>query len=695
MNPELMIIETPQGVQALRAYLSDKTYIAYDSETTGLTTRHEIVGLSVCAEDDKAYYVVLAKWNKAESKLEYLSGMYNACVDLLQDLQQKQLIMHNGLFDCQMAEAYFKILLTSALHTDTMILAHLLNENRSVGLKELASSMYGEDSTLEAKEMAASVKTNGGIYPAEMYKADAQVLAKYGAKDALLTYRLFNDLVPELVEQDLFDFFYNDESMPLLKGPTYDLNTTGVQVDTTKLASLKASLKAECAEAKAFIISETYNKVKDLYPGTTKAKTFNIGSSQQLSWLLFGKYGLEFGKLTDGGRIVCKAMNLKLPYSRAAQRTFIAECERRQGEVYSPEGTINGKTVRAKKIKAPWAYIKCDKETLTKLASKYEWIAKLLEYQKKTKLLSTYVEGMEERIQYGVMRASYLQHGTKTGRYAARNPNLQNLPRGDQRVKDCFIARPGKVFVSADFSQLEPRTFAYYSQDPKLMAAFDGSSDFYSVVGMPVYGKYDCTPQKDGSPDAFGIKYKSLRDDSKVIALSAAYGSTPAKLAPLLGKSIDDTEEDMLKYFEEFPGVRKMMLEAHTIVKKQGYVTNLFGRVRRIPEAKRIVKLYGNSQHWDLPYDARKLLNMACNFRIQSTGASIVNRSAIAFYNACRPAGIECKMISQIHDEIVIECLEEDADDVAALLQHCMENTVQLKGVGLEAIPRISRTLAK
>src|SRR6185369_9480654 len=117
----------------------------------------------------------------------------------------------------------------------------------------------------------------------------------------------------------------------------------------------------------------------------------------------------------------------------------------------------------------PWGYIACDKATLKKIAPKHKWVASLLQYQQKNKLLNTYIKGTEERIHYGVVTSSYLQHGTMTGRYASRNPNLQNLPRDDQRIKGCFVARPGKSFVSADFSQLEPRVFSYYSGDKHLM----------------------------------------------------------------------------------------------------------------------------------------------------------------------------------------------------------------------------------
>lgn len=697
MKPQLIVIDSIEGIKELQDYLSDKEYIAFDTETTGLTARHEVIGFSVCAEATKAFYVIMAEWHAPSNGLMYYQHQKEA-VALLGSLKGKCLIMHNGVFDCTMLESNYKISLIEDLHTDTMILAHLLDENRKVGLKELAKQYFGEDSVIEQKEMEASVTKNGGQLTKtsyELYKGDPYLIGKYGAKDTVLTLKLFYQLVPELYEQKLDKFFYEEESMPLLRGPTYELNTTGLQVDLNALSKLKKELQAECLEAKDFIHQEIRENTISKYPGNSKSTCFNIGSSQQLAWLLFSQMKLEFNALTKGGKTVCKALNLRLPYTATAKRDFIAICENSIGSIYQPEVKTMYKTTRAKKVKEPWSYIAVDKTTLKKLAPKHKWIEKLLEYQRKTKLLNTYVEGIEERIQYGVVTSSYLQHGTLTGRYASRNPNLMNLPRDDQRVKECFVSRPGKVFVSADYSQLEPRTFAFYSKDPRLMAAFDGTNDFYSVVGSEVYDKSDCTLQKDGSPDAFGVKYKKLRDLSKVIALASAYGATPHQLAPTTGKSIEDTASDMEKYFERFPGVRKMMLEAHNLAKENGFVTNLFDRVRRIPDAKSIVKLYGNVEHWDLPYDARKLLNMACNFRIQSTGASIVNRAAIKFNRDCKEAGITCKLVSQIHDELVVECNAQDAENISILLQNAMENTTHLEGVALEAIPRITKNLAK
>jgi DNA polymerase-1 len=684
----LRIIHTLSDISRVSEYVSDKSFIAYDCETTGITSRDEVVGVSISADENTAYYIVLAKWNTETKRLDHIPGMKDAVRTLLEQIKTKNLIMHNSVFDCMMAEAFFKIRLIDSIHTDTMILAHLLDENRRVGLKELSKTYFGADSTQESADMKASVLDNGGVWAAknkEMYKADSALLAKYGAKDALLTYKLFLKLVPELYEQNLDKFFYEDESMPLLRGATYEMNTIGLQVDRDRLMKLKKTLEAECAEAKAFVQSEIQSLVKDKYPGDTKNNAFNIGSPSQLAWLLFGHMALEFNSLSKEGKNACKALGLKLPYTYSAQREFISTCTAAKGLVY------NGK----KKFKDPWSYIAVDKKTLSKLAPKYEWIAKLLEYKKKMKLLTTYVEGIENRLHYGIIQPSFVQHGTSSGRFASRLPNFQNLPREDERIKQCIISRPGKSFVSADFSQLEPRVFAYYSKDSRLMSAFDGTSDFYSVVGREVYSKHDSLPHKDGSPDAFGIKYKKLRDLSKVIALASAYGATPFQLAPTTGKSIDETQKDMDAYFERFPGVQIMMLEAHELANKDGQVTNLFGRPRRIPDAKNIKKIYGNVPHAELPYEARKLLNMACNHRIQSTGASIVNRAMIKVLETVRALKIDCKVVSQVHDEIILECGEKDADTVSLLLQDAMENTVKLEGVALEAIPRISKTFAK
>lgn len=697
ISPNLIVVHRPEQLQNALMYLEANEFAAYDSETTGLHHGCEAIGFSFCCSEDRAYYIILDKWNANESKLIPVLRGHDLVKRIFERLQMMKLIMHNAIFDCTVAENYFKIKLITAVHTDTMVLAHLLNENRRIGLKELAKEYFGEDSTIEADEMRASVVANGGQWNAkskEMYKCDSIIMAKYGAKDAWLTYMLFLQLVPELYKQGLDEFFYEDESMPLLRTATYQLNTTGLKVDVQALQTLKKTLQAECLEAKDFIYAEIANHVAEKYPATNKKNTFSITSSQQLSWLLFGKLKLEFDHLTDGGKDACQRMGLRTPYTRSAKNDFIATCERRAGTTQFEAAIFNGMEVRAKKFKEPWAYIACDKKSLVKIAPKLKWVERLLEYQRKTKILTTYVKGIEQRIQYGIIRPSFLQTGTTSGRYSSRNINFQNLPRDDKRIKACFVARPGRTFVGADYSQLEPRVFAYYSRDERLLKAFEGQDDFYSVIGMSVYGKTDCTPRKEGSPNAFGVKYKKLRDLSKVIALASTYGATAHQLAPTTGKSIEDTQQDIDDYFEAFPDVRQYQLDSHELAKTTGQVTNLFGRPRRMPEAKRIAKLYPGLAHGELPYEHRNVLNLAVNHRIQSTGASIINRAMIAFVKHCEAANIECRIVGQVHDSLVVECSESDAKSVALILQHAMENTIDLKTVKLEATPKIGNNLS-
>lgn len=683
---KLIVIDDISALKDLKAYLESKEYVAFDTETTGLTRQDRIIGFSVCANENVAYYVIVEKFQDGK-----LIPIFDKATiqDFILGLARKQLICHNAIFDCIMAESNFGIRLIDSIHTDTMVLAHLLNENRRVGLKELGTEYFGEDSAEEARIMKESIIRNGGKLTKtqyEMWKCDSHIMGRYGAKDALLTYKLFYELIPELYAQKLDQFFYEDESMPLLRGPTYDLNDTGLMVDINALQSLKKTLQAECEEAKAFILKEINYLVKNEYPGTTKKNIFSITSGNQMAWLLFERMGLEFHRLTDSGKELCKWLGMdRLPYSFSAKAEFIHLCRQAYGQPWK------GK----QKVRNPWCYLCTDKETLMKFSKKYKWIETLLDYNKKMKLLSTYVEGIEERIQYGIIRPNFLQHGTTSGRYSSRSPNFQNLPRDDKRVKGCIVARPGRIFVGADYSQLEPRVFAYYSNDERLLKAFSGSDDFYSVIGMEVYGKTDCTPQKDGTPDAFGVKYKRLRDLSKVIALASTYGATAHQLAPTTGKNVEETQQDIDNYFESFPGVRDMMIESHEIAKRDGQVTNLFGRPRRMPEAKKINKLYGKVEHTKLPYQIRNTLNLACNHRIQSTGASIVNRSAVQFHSMVRRHGISAKLVLQVHDELVVECFEQDAEIVAELLKVAMENTIDLKTIKLEAKPWIAKNLAK
>jgi DNA polymerase I-like protein with 3'-5' exonuclease and polymerase domains len=697
---KLVIIKTLKQLEDLRLHLENHpdAFTAYDTETTGVNKGAQIIGFSIAIDVDVGYYVVLSYWDTKTKTLINLETLKGAKA-FIRTLIGRQLICQNAPFDCAKTFENFGIELMPYVHTDTLILGHLLNENRSNGLKERGVELYGEDARAEQAAMKESVARNGGVLTKacyELYKADVDLIAHYGAKDAILTLKVFYNDVPILYEEGLDQFFYEDESMPLLRGPTYDMNTTGLKVDPVKLQTLKAELEAECAEGIAFINDEVREHVKKKYPGTGKTNHFNVGATQQLAWLLFIELENDFNTLTKGGKEVCKALELPIPYAIGAKNDFIQMCRERKGYIYKPAG-INkktGKPTRPGKIGDPWQYLACGRETLAKLANKYKWVERLLAYKKSLKILNTYVEGIQTKMTYNIIRPSFLQHGTTSGRYSSKTPNFQNLPKDDKRVKACIVSRPGKVFVGADYDQLEPRVFASVSKDKSLLDCFKRGDDFYSVVGAPIFKKRGLSLKKD-DPNSFAKKFPALRDLSKKVPLAATYGTTAFKMGPMLGKTTEEAQTIIDTYFENFPGVYTFMIASHEQAKTTGKVYSLYGRPRRIPDAMQIPQLFGNAEHAKLDYVWRSLLNLSVNHRVQSSGASIMNRAAIACWNEINARGwTEVKIILQVHDELILEGPEHLEDEMKEVLKTAMENTTILPGVDLTAKPASARNLS-
>lgn len=694
MSETLRVLRTDAEITELLEYISDPAlvYVAYDTETTGLSLDAQVIGFSVCADIDLGFYVVLGEW-RGTGGLVWLDNRDSAS-KVLEILRSKSLIMHNAVVDINWTKVNFGVDFMPALHTDTMLLAHLVDENRRVGLKELAYTIFGEGAKQEQEEMQASVIANGGVWEKarggnkEMYKADSDLVGRYGAKDTVLTLKLFYHLLPQLFEEGLDKFFYEDETMPLLKSATYDMNTVGLKLDLPAIQELQKELELNITTLQDQIQSDIRPYILEAFPkGFGKGKKqFNLNSKQHMSWLLFVRLRNQWKKLTKGGRKVAKALCGGIPYSPKARLAFQQALE----DPPSVPGSL------PKIVK----YIQCDKNALLNLEHKYVWVERLLKHNQDVKILGTYAIGLQKREYYGVIHPSFLQHGTTSGRYSSRDPNFQNLPRDDTRIKKCIVARPGHVFVGADFSQLEARVFAFMSGDETLIASFEKGEDFYSIIGMNVFQKFDCTPHKSGA-NAFGVKYKSLRQIAKNTALAATYGTTAFRLTDMLrddeGHNIPPKECQVIidDYFEAYPQIKLFQQKMHWEAIEKGYVASYFGRKRRIPMATRIKKLLSKGEDAsDLPYEYRTLLNLAVNHSIQSTAASVVNRAAIAFRARADLAGLPSPIVLQIHDELVVETLEQYAKQVRALLKDCMENTTVFPGMRFPAEPKIARTLA-
>ena len=196
------------------------------------------------------------------------------------------------------------------------------------------------------------------------------------------------------------------------------------------------------------------------------------------------------------------------------------------------------------------------------------------------------------------------------------------------------------------------------------------------------------------------MKYKKLRDVAKVIALATPYGTTAFRMASSLKKSQEEAAQIIRDYFDNYPSVERMMLDSHAQAKASGVVYNLYGRPRRMPKALDIVKTYGNAKHEDLPYEMRNILNLSMNHRVQSTGASIMNRAAIAASASFKALAaddsrwLEVTIVMQVHDELILEGPEALAEDMVIVLKDAMENSVTLPGVALVAEPKIAYNLA-
>jgi DNA polymerase-1 len=266
--------------------------------------------------------------------------------------------------------------------------------------------------------------------------------------------------------------------------------------------------------------------------------------------------------------------------------------------------------------------------------------------------------------------------------------------------------------IAADLSQAEPRIFAHYSGEKRLQSVFDSDDDFYSVIAIDVMGlkgvssnPKDANFLKKVAPD--------MRQLSKVIALAIPYGSMAFQIAAQLGymkngrPDTDRAQKLIDLYLRAYPNLHKYMKRQELLAKKQGYVTNLFGRVRRVDDAMEIYKKYGDaildsrwakSQGLELVRkDYKKALNIAKNNPIQSTAADIVNRGMIEMSRYITDNNLDASIRLQIHDELICIAEESIAEHIAEKLEYFMCNNkyALMLDVKLEAEAKIGNNLVE
>ena len=401
-------------------------------------------------------------------------------------------------------------------------------------------------------------------------------------------------LAPVLVSKlsdDGLDSLMFDVEMPLMP-ILADMELTGVAIDRQWLDQLSGVLGTRTLELE-----------RDIYD--LAGTDFNIGSPKQLQTILFEKLGLPSGKKTKTG--------------------------------YST-----------------------DADTLAELAPAHEIVAKILEYRELTKLRSTYADSLPKLIdpRTGRIHTSLNQAVTATGRLSSSEPNLQNIPIKTEigrEIRKAFVASPGNMLISADYSQIELRILAHVSRDPELIRSFREDEDIHTRTATKLFD----VPTEDVTQD--------MRRQAKTVNFAVIYGMSEHGLSRQLGIPREVARQYIAEYFSEYPGVKSYSDQTLSRARLTGYVESLLGRRRYMPEL-------GSSNRTFREFAERAAVNMP----IQGTAADIVKLAMIRVVERLQAAGLKTKLVLQVHDELVFEAPESEIGTAVPIVREAMERAFEL-----------------
>jgi len=411
---------------------------------------------------------------------------------------------------------------------------------------------------------------------------------KYAAEDADITLRLWQTFKPQL-HREKVTTVYETLERPLVP-VLARMERHGVKVDRDTLSRMSNAFAQKMAGLEAEIHQ-------------LAGRSFNVGSPKQLGEILFDEMGLEGGKKGKTGAYATGADVL---------------------EDLAAEG--------------------------------HDLPARVLDWRQLSKLKSTYTDALQDHINAdtGRVHTSYIQSGASTGRLASTDPNLQNIPvRSEEgrRIREAFVAGPGNVLVSLDYSQIELRILAHIAGIDALKAAFKRGDDIHAMTASEMFN----VPMEDMTPE--------IRRRAKAINFGVIYGISGFGLARNLRIPRGEAQEFINTYFERFPGIRTYMDETKEFAKSKGYVQTLFGRKIHTPE------INAKGPRASFAYRA------AINAPIQGTAADVIRRAMIRMEDAIE--GLPAKMLLQVHDELIFEVAEDAADALVSKAREVMEGAAE------------------
>ena len=298
-------------------------------------------------------------------------------------------------------------------------------------------------------------------------------------------------------------------------------------------------------------------------------------------------------------------------------------------------------------------------EKLQLIVNDHPIVDLILRYRKITKIVSTYIDGMKVWIKPdNKIHTTFNQALTVTGRLSSTEPNLQNLPIRSEEGKELrkmFVpSSPQNVLVSADYSQIELRLLAHYSNDPVLLDAYKTGRDIHSATASQIFG----VPLEQVTP--------LQRRTAKAVNFGIIYGISPFGLARNLGISQKVAKEYIDKYFETYPTIKEFMNHSVEEAQQKGFVSTMFGRIRNID-------LHVENKQ-TLAFNERAAMNMP----LQGTASDIIKLAMVNIFNEIKKRNLKTKMLLQIHDELIFDTPKDELDEVLTLVREQMENVVQL-----------------
>ena len=578
-------VTTLDELDAWIARAADARLIAIDTETSALDAmRADLAGISMAIGPNDACYIPLHHGSSDMFAERPVQVPIAEALARLKPLLESAAVLKVG----QNIKYDLNVLARHDIHVapidDTMIISFCLDAGRQL---DGIGGGHGMDELatrhLSHKTLTFKDICGTGKKAIPFGEVPLDRATRYAAEDADVTWRLHQTLRPRLSFEG-GTRIYERVDRPLVP-VVAQMERHGIKVDREKLAGLSGEFATAVAALEETIFE-------------TVGQPFTIGSPKQLGEILFDKLGYKGGRKGKSG-------------------------------MYSTDQAI-----------------------LEGLAAQGAEVAsKVLEWRQLTKLRSTYTEALQAAINpdTGRVHTSYSLVGAQTGRLSSTDPNLQNIPIRTEigrQIRDCFVAEPGHVLLSADYSQIELRLAAHMADVPPLKEAFAAGEDIHSRTAMEMFGVVD----------------RDTRGRAKTINFAILYGISRWGLAGRLGTEADEAQAMIDRYFERFPGIQRYIVSTLETVRERGYSETLFGRKTWFPRitSKAQAERQGSER-------------AAINAPIQGTSADIIKRAMVRMQPALTDAGLShVRMLLQVHDELVFELPEGDVAAASPVIERVM-----------------------